>query len=88
MTADPETGPAAKQVSIGRHRDNTLLRCKFPVWGWTLRDILMSVFQTVWTDLPALIRLLERDALTLIATAPAEAVRLAYLASEMRRAAR
>jgi hypothetical protein len=52
------------------------------------RNILMSILKTVWTDLPALIRLLERDALALIATAPAEAVRLAYLASEMRRAAR
>ena len=36
-------------------------------------------------DLPALIRLLENDALALIATFPAEAVRLAYLAGELRR---
>ncbi len=37
-------------------------------------------------DLPALIRLLENDALALIATFPAEAVRLALLASELRQA--
>ena len=48
----------------------------------------MSVFQIVRTDLPALIRALERDALALIATAPVEALRLAYLASEMRSSAR
>ena len=43
----------------------------------------MSVFQFVWTDLPALIRVLERDMIALIATMPAEALRLAYIASEM-----
>ncbi len=36
-------------------------------------------------DLPALIRLLENDALALIATFPSEAVRLVLLASELRR---
>lgn len=35
-------------------------------------------------DLPALIRLLENDALALIATFPSEALRLALLASELR----
>jgi len=44
------------------------------------------MLQTVWTEIPALIRVLERDAIALIATAPAEAMRLAYLASEMRAA--
>jgi hypothetical protein len=48
----------------------------------------MIAFQFLSTDLPALIRGLERDALALIATAPTEALRLAYLASELRRAAR
>lgn len=37
-------------------------------------------------DLPALIRFLERDALALIASLPAEALRLEFLASELRRA--
>ena len=46
----------------------------------------MSVFQIVWTDISALIRLLERDALALIATAPTEALRAAYWAAEMRAA--
>ena len=44
----------------------------------------MIIFQTVWTETPALIRVLERDVIALIATAPAEAMRLAYLASEIR----
>ncbi len=48
----------------------------------------MRVLQTRWADIPALVRRLEHDALALIATAPAEAVRLAYLASELRRLAR
>jgi hypothetical protein len=40
-------------------------------------------------DLPEIIRSLERDAIALIATFPAEAVRLVLLASELRgRAAR
>jgi hypothetical protein len=60
----------------------------FQSWDGPRRKILMSVLQTMWTDLPALIRLLERDALALIATAPAEALRLVYLASEMRRGGR
>jgi hypothetical protein len=42
------------------------------------------VFTFVWGDLPALVRLLEREALRLIATAPAEALRAVYLASELR----
>lgn len=37
-------------------------------------------------DLPALIRFLERDAIALVASMPAEAVRLVMLASELRRA--
>lgn len=48
----------------------------------------LSVFTFVWNDMPALVRLLEREALSLIASSPAEAVRLVYLASEMRDAAR
>ena len=36
-------------------------------------------------DLPDIIRFLERDALALIATFPGEALRLAYLAAELRR---
>ncbi len=39
-------------------------------------------------DLPALIRLLEHDALALVASMPAEAVRLVLLASELRGRAR
>jgi hypothetical protein len=35
-------------------------------------------------DLPGIIRLLERDALALIATFPGEALRMAYLAAELR----
>ena len=37
-------------------------------------------------DLAEIIRVLERDAIALIATFPAEAVRLAYLAAELLRA--
>jgi hypothetical protein len=37
------------------------------------------------TDLPALIRLIEQDALALIASMPGGALRLALLASELRR---
>jgi hypothetical protein len=44
----------------------------------------MSLFQAVWTDIPALVR----DTLALIATAPTEALRLALLASKIRRPAR
>jgi hypothetical protein len=60
----------------------------FHPWDGPDRNILMSLLQTVWADIPALVRLLERDVLALIATAPAEALRLAYLASEMRRVAK
>ena len=35
-------------------------------------------------DLPEIIRFLERDAIALVATMPAEAVRLVLLASELR----
>ncbi len=41
-------------------------------------------FSILPADLPAIIRFLERDALALIATLPAEALRLAVLASELR----
>ena len=39
-------------------------------------------------DLPEIIRSLERDALALVASMPAEAVRLVLLASELRGRAR
>jgi hypothetical protein len=45
----------------------------FQSWDGPRRNIPMSILQTVWTDLPALIRLLERDALALTATAATEA---------------
>ena len=48
----------------------------------------MPTFQFVSADLPALIRFLERDALALIATFPAGAMGLVYLAAELRQAVR
>jgi hypothetical protein len=44
----------------------------------------MAAFHLDSTDIPAVIRFLERDALALIASMPAEALRLAYLAAELR----
>jgi hypothetical protein len=47
----------------------------------------MTAFKILTTDFAALVRLLERDALEQVATAPALALRPAFLASELRRLA-
>jgi len=44
----------------------------------------MSIFQDIWTDFLALLRLLEHDAVALIATAPVEVLRAIYLAAAFR----
>ena len=43
------------------------------------------IFQFASTDLPAVIRWLEQAAIAAVAVSPAEALRLAYLAAELRR---
>jgi hypothetical protein len=82
----PRLGPAAK-ASIKSACTGTIQRAvtDFQLRDWTAKDIPVNIFSVVTNELQELVRMLERDALALITTAPAEALRAAYLASELRK---